>query len=61
MKMKKKPKKIFLITGEASGDILASNVINELAKKYKLEIIGVAGEKLDNIKIKKYSLKKKLT
>ena len=45
-------KKIFIITGEPSGDILAYKVIKNLdIKKYKIS--GIIGENLKKLKIKK--------
>ena len=45
-------KKIFIITGEPSGDILAYKVIKNLNIK-KYDISGIVGEKLKKLKIKK--------
>jgi len=45
-------KKIFIITGESSGDVLAYKVIKNLDfKKYKIS--GIIGENLKKLKIKK--------
>ena len=44
-------KKIFVITGEASGDILAFNVFKNLHKKKNLKISGILGEKLKKLRI----------
>ena len=40
-------KKIFVITGEASGDILASKIIEYIDIK-KIDIKGIVGSKLKN-------------
>jgi lipid-A-disaccharide synthase len=45
-------KKIFVITGEASGDILAFNVFKNLHKKKNLKISGILGEKLKKLSIR---------
>ena len=45
-------KKIFVITGEPSGDVLAYKVIKNLDIK-KYDISGIVGEKLKKLKIKK--------
>jgi len=45
-------KKIFIITGEPSGDVLAYKVIKNLDIK-KYDISGIVGEKLKKLKIKK--------
>ncbi len=52
-------KKIFILTGEASGDKLASEVIRELKKDYpKIEYLSVGGENLKALGIKSiYDLK----
>ena len=52
-------KKIFILTGEASGDKLASKVISELNKlNSNIEYLSVGGENLKKIGIKSiYNLK----
>ena len=52
-------KKIFILTGEASGDKLASEVIRELKKDYSgIEFLSVGGENLKALGIKSiYDLK----
>ena len=46
-------KKIFILTGEPSGDKLASKVIRELKKdKSDIEYLSVGGENLQALKIK---------
>ena len=52
-------KKIFVLTGEPSGDKLASKVIRELKKvKSDIEYLSVGGENLQALKIKSvYDLK----
>ena len=52
-------KKIFILTGEPSGDKLASKVIRELKKdKSDIEYLSVGGENLQALKIKSvYDLK----
>jgi len=46
-------KKIFILTGEASGDKLASEVIRELKKDYpEIEYLSVGGENLKALGIK---------
>ena len=52
-------KKIFILTGEASGDKLASEVIRELKKDYPgIEYLSVGGENLKALGIKSiYDLK----
>ena len=52
-------KKIFILTGEASGDKLASEVIRELKKDYpEIEYLSVGGENLKTLGIKSiYDLK----
>ena len=46
-------KKIFIITGEASGDLLAYKVIKNLDFK-KYDVRGIIGENLKKLKIKKF-------
>ena len=55
-------KKIFILTGEPSGDKLASKVINELKKaNSQIEYLCVGGENLKSIGIKSiYDLKEKI-
>tara|TARA_X000001036_G_C20679622_1_gene805422 strand:+ start:21 stop:1151 length:1131 start_codon:yes stop_codon:yes gene_type:complete len=51
-------KKIFILTGEPSGDILASKVIKELKKNTQIEYLSVGGENLKSLGIKSiYDLK----
>ena len=52
-------KKIFILTGEASGDKLASNVISSLKKlNPNIEYLSVGGENLKKLKIQSiYNLK----
>ena len=52
-------KKIFILTGEPSGDKLASEVINKLQKiNPNIEYLSVGGEKLESLGIKSiYNLK----
>ena len=52
-------KKIFILTGEASGDKLASKVISDLKKINKnIEYLSVGGEHLKSLGIKSiYELK----
>ena len=46
-------KKIFILTGEPSGDKLASKVIKELKKKVsEVEYLCVGGENLESLGIK---------
>ncbi len=54
-----KIKKIFIVTGEASGDLLASKVINNLNKiNSNIEYLSVGGENLKKLGIKSiYDLK----
>lgn len=55
-------KKIFIITGEHSGDIHASKVVNELMKTYPdLIIEGIGGENLKNAGVKLFSDQKKMS
>lgn len=54
-------KKIFIITGEYSGDIHASCVVNALKEKYPdIEIEGVGGENLKAAGVKLFSDQKKM-
>ena len=52
-------KKIFILTGESSGDKLASKVISDLKKlNQKVEYLSVGGEHLQSLGIKSiYDLK----
>ena len=52
-------KKIFILTGEASGDKLASKVISDLKKiNQNIEYLSVGGEHLQSLGIKSiYNLK----
>ena len=54
-----KMKKIFIVTGESSGDRLASKVINNLNKlNPNIEYLSVGGENLKKLGIKSiYDLK----
>lgn len=57
-------KKIFIITGEHSGDIHASKVVGELKKIYPdsdLVIEGIGGENLKNAGVKLFSDQKKMS
>ena len=46
-------KKVFIVTGEPSGDKLASKVIRELKKsRNDVEYLSVGGENLKNLGIK---------
>ena len=50
-----KVKKIFILTGEASGDKLASKVISELNKlNSNIEYLSVGGENLAKVRYKIY-------
>ena len=52
-------KKIFVLTGEASGDKLASKVIGELNKlNSNIEYLSVGGENLEKLEYIGYSLEK---
>lgn len=54
-------KKLFIITGEHSGDIHASNVVEELKKIHPDVIIeGIGGENLKNAGVKLFSDHKKM-
>ncbi len=54
-------KKIFIITGEYSGDIHASKVVSALMSKYNdLIIEGIGGENLRNAGVKLFSDQKKM-
>lgn len=55
-------KKIFIITGEHSGDIHASKVVEELKNIYPdVEIEGIGGENLKNAGVKLFSDHKKMS
>lgn len=57
-------KKIFIITGEHSGDIHASKVVEQLKKAYSgfdLIIEGIGGENLKNAGVKLFSDQKKMS
>ena len=56
-------KKIFILTGEASGDKLAAKVIDNLNKlNSNIEYLSVGGENLKRLRIKSiYNLKEILT
>lgn len=55
-------KKIFIITGEHSGDIHASKVVSELKKtRPDLIIEGIGGENLKNAGVKLFSDQKKMS
>lgn len=54
-------KKLFIITGEYSGDIHASRVVSALRNKYPdLEIEGIGGENLRNEGVKLFSDQKNM-
>ena len=54
-------KKLFIITGEYSGDIHASHVVEALkATNPDIEIEGVGGENLRNAGVKLFSDQKKM-
>lgn len=54
-------KKIFIITGEYSGDIHAANVVKALRNMYKdVEIEGIGGENLQAAGVKLFSNQKKM-
>lgn len=55
-------KKIFIITGEHSGDIHAGNVVNELKKTCPdLIIEGIGGDNLKNAGVKLFSTQEKMS
>ena len=55
-------KKIFIITGEPSGDRLASKVIQNLnKKKSKIEYLGICGNYLKSLGIKSIFDQKEIT
>lgn len=47
--MIKKPYKVYLIAGEASGDIIGSRLMQSLAQKAEVKFYGVGGEKMNAI------------
>ena len=48
-------KKIFLISTEPSGDLLGYDLIKQIYKSFKnIEIIGVGGEKMNELKFKSF-------
>ena len=48
-------KKIFLISTEPSGDLLGYDLIKQIYKRFKnIEIIGVGGEKMNELKFKSF-------
>src|SRR5574344_1540800 len=54
-------KKIFIMTGELSGDIHASNVVKELLKIYPdVEIQGIGGANLKEAGVKLFSSNEKM-
>lgn len=55
--------KIFIITGEHSGDIHASKVVEELKKTYSSNLIieGVGGENLQNAGVKLFSTQENMS
>lgn len=58
----KSEKKIFIITGEHSGDIHAGKVVNELRKTCPdLIIEGIGGENLKNAGVKLFSTQEKMS
>ena len=52
-------KKIFILTGEPSGDKLASTVVSKLQQNYSdIEYLSVGGSHLNNLRVKSiYDLK----
>lgn len=55
-------KKIFIITGEHSGDIHAGKVVEELRKIYSdVEVEGIGGENLKNAGVKLFSGHEKMS
>ena len=60
----KNKKKIFIITGEHSGDIHAGKVVEELKKfnsDFELEIEGIGGENLQKAGVKLFSGQEKMS
>lgn len=54
--------KLFIITGEHSGDIHAAKVVNELRKTCPdLEIEGIGGDNLKNAEVKLFSTQEKMS
>ncbi len=54
-------KKLFIVTGEHSGDIHAAKVVEEIKKSYPdIEIEGIGGENLKNAGVKLLSDQKKM-
>ena len=48
-------KKKFLISTEPSGDLLGYDLIQQIYKRFKnIEIIGVGGEKMNELKFKSF-------
>ena len=45
-------KKIFISVGEISGDQIASAIIKELTKDYKIELQGIGGNNLKKLGLK---------
>lgn len=56
-------KKLFIITGEHSGDIHAGKVVEELKKIYDSDLVieGIGGENLKNAGVKLFSDQKKMS
>ena len=56
-------KKIFIITGEHSGDIHAGKVVNELKSICSEELVieGIGGENLKNAGVKLFSTQEKMS
>ncbi len=55
-------KKLFIITGEHSGDIHAARVVNEIRAQYPdVKIEGIGGENLKNAGVKLFSDHKKMS
>ena len=49
-------KKIFILTGEPSGDKLASRVINDLKKlNQNVDYLSVGGENLQSLELNQYT------
>ena len=54
-------KKLFIVTGEYSGDIHASHVVNALRSiNPDIEIEGIGGDNLKNAGVKLFSDQKKM-
>jgi lipid-A-disaccharide synthase len=45
-------KKIFIIAGEMSGDLLGYNVMNSINKCQKIDFVGIGGEKMESFGLK---------